>query len=608
MPGYLGDNKVFSKKQGKFVAVEREQKFDYDSINQDSWSLLISFWRFYPDYFADMFRSDNATYKLQLPQRIMMRLFARYKDVYVTGCRGLTKTYTIILSKMIEGLLYSGERMVYIAPSQKQAAMLATQAFAQIQNDYPVIASYWKVKNDRQDMFRITTEKGSIFTMYSQRGDNSSQTIAEEMGQEGGDGFDMDSYETDIYPTCRIERQINNVVDRTHINQKHAHISNACSKQNKAYTTHRHRCLKSMVAGEKYEGYVMDISWEIALLTNLRNLAYIKDQKASLDRKAWEREMCARYTGQSDSSLISDEDLAGAKILPIAELKHCGDINSIYVVSYDVAYEDSTHNAKIGLAVIKLTQYEDDQKRDKYRKQVVYIDSFPPLPTARAQAENLKLIWQKYCLNEDSLAYLVVDSNGYGRNVIEELMKPTNDGTKPFSCINGKHPELEQPNAIRMLYPMISMRGGENPEHEMIKYAQLEFYQKHIELLLPDVLEGVERYKMAHRITDTSIDSKIALPYKKTEELSQQIENLVAKMGGTNLKEERRSKAIQRDMWSALKYGLWFSHLLEQEGLAEKYRYQSEWQKIAKEVINGKRTERQRQSNMRNELLKLRRR
>ena len=83
--GYAGEGKRYSKKLGRWLKAEKEKTFDYDTVNRDSASLLISFFRWYPDYLADMLRSPNARYRLEFPQRIMMRVIARYRNVYITG-------------------------------------------------------------------------------------------------------------------------------------------------------------------------------------------------------------------------------------------------------------------------------------------------------------------------------------------------------------------------------------------------------------------------------------------------------------------------------------------------------------------------------------------
>ena len=608
--GYAGEGMSFSRKQGRWVKKENTKTFDYDAINQKSAAFLISFFRWYPDYFADLCRAPNATYRLELPQRLMLRIDARYKDVYITGCRGLTKTYVKLLGKMIKGILFPGIKIRYTAPNQKQAAALATQAFHQIEKDYPIIASHWSVRNDRQDMFRITTVYGSEFTMYAPRGDNCSETVAEEIGQEGEDGFDMEKYEKDVLPTCRLVRMVNQKVDPNHIHLQHSHISNACSKQNRAYTVHRNEAMKSMLFGEKYEGFVIDFSWITALMGNLRDISYIKDQKKKMTATDWLREMCARYTGTEESPMIADDILARSKRLSVAEFRHCGDPEAIYVVSHDVSYVDSRKNAKCSDVVLKLTPYKTVSKRDKYRAQAVFIDNYPPPATDYLQARRLRDIWSRYCLDGAQTTYLVVDAHAYGTGVVEELMKPTGDGTPSLCCVDHyAFTEIEQKDALPVIYPLkAGTRGVTDADGDMIRYAQAEFEQGNVELLVANILDGVEAYKDANGIKDNFSDARISAPYKACELLCQQISNLKTKVGGLTLKEVRKSMSIQRDVWSALKYALRMKQMLEDEMKKQKYRERSSWTDVIAAASMGAVTSVGNGSNVRAGLLALRRR
>lgn len=571
--------KRYSKKLGRWQKNETEKAFDYDSVDADSSALIISFFRAYPDFFSDLCRAPDAQYSLELPQRMMLRIMMRYRNVYVTGCRGLTKTYCILLGKMVKGILWPGLRMRYTAPNQKQAAALATQAFHQIEHDYPILASHWTLRNDREDMFRITTIYGSEFTMYAPRGDNCHETIAEEIGQEGRDPFDMDKYEQDVLPTCRLERTVNQKPDRYSIQLQHSHISNACSKTNRAFSVHREACLKDMLHGDLFEGYVIDFSWITALMGNLRNIAYIKDQRSKLTATAWKREMCALYTGDAESPLIPDETLTASRRNPLMEEKHCGDPEAIYIVSHDVSYVDDAKNAKCADVVLKLSLFPDMERRDKYRKQVVYVDNYAPPKTDYLQAKRVRDLWEKFCMDGGQTTYLVVDAQAYGTGVVEELMKPTEDGRPPLCCVNHMAFQfIEQPGALPVIYPMKATgRGGADADADMISYAQIEFEQENVELLVPNVLDGVEAYRNAHRIKDARYDAQIALPYRQSELLCQQIANLQTEVSGLSFKEKRKSKAIQRDIWSALKYALWMAKKLETGLKTEIYRAKSSW-------------------------------
>lgn len=590
--GYAGEGKTFLKSQGKWVKTKKEQAFDYDGISAEqarTYALIISFFRYYPDYWYDMIRSADAKYKLELPQRVLLRVFARYRNVYVTGCRGITKTYCIMLSKCHDGLFFPGEKVRYVAPAQKQSASLASNAFKTVCENYPLIDKWWNKNNDRQDMFRITTIYGSEFTMYAPRGDNSSAIVGEEMAQEGEGGFDIDAFESDISPTCRITRKIHGKDDRTHINLKEDYISNACSRQNRAFTVYRANALKDMAHGNKNEGFCLDMSWISALLCNLRDIAYFKREKKKLTAEKWLREMCARYIGTAENPIITDEVLARSKRLKVMEERHCGDYGAIYIVGHDVSYVDGRKNAKCSDVVLKLTRFNNQTKRDKYLKQVVYVDNYDPPNSEFSQAKRLKDLWSKYCIKDGEITPLVIDAQAYGTAIVNELHKPTVDGTKPLKTINNNplFAAMEQPNAMPVIYALKAVRqGGTDSDSDMIQYAQSEFEHGNVELLTTNVLDGVEAYKTKNGIKDNFADSKIAIPYKNTELLCSQISNLKTEASGTGVKEKRRSQSIQRDIWSALKYALKMAKLLEDELAREQNRAKSSWQAEIEKYIS----------------------
>lgn len=588
--GYAGRGGRYSKRTGKWEANKLESAYDYDEIeHKKAAALLISLFRWYPDFFYDVFRSPNATYKLTLPQRMLLRIFARYRNVYVTGCRGLTKTYCIMLSKLHAGIVYPGEKIRYVAPTGKQSAALASSAFKQATRDYPIITSMWDKNNDRDDMFKISTIFGSEFTMYAPRGDNSMEIVGEEMGAEGDRGFNMRQFKADVHPANRLERMIRGKVDRTHISSKEHYIANACSRQNEAFTTFRANALKQMISGKKYAGYAIDIPWECALMCGIRSLSYYENEKAALSTEAWLREMCVRYVGAEENPMIPDDVLARSRVLRLMEEHHCGDLNCIYIVSHDVSYKDSRKNAKCADVVLKLTKYDAMNKRDKYRKQVVYVDNYSPPATDYAQADKLKRLWYKFCHDGAQTTYLVVDTQAYGTSVVEELMKPTADGSPTLCCVDHDFAEIEQPHSLPVIYPLkAESRGTKNNEGAMIQYAQHEFEKGNVELLISNVYDGIEAYKSYHNIKDVFYDNRIRAPYAQTELLCQQIGNLKTDVSGTTLKERRFSKAIQRDIWSALKYALRYAEILEKSLVSDTYKTKNEWAQLASAYESGK--------------------
>ncbi len=100
-----------------------------------------------------------------------------------------------------------------------------------------------------------------------------------------------------------------------------------------------------------------------------------------------------------------------------------------------------------------------------------------------------------------------------------------------------------------------------------------------MQLLTGNLNEGVEEYKRFHRIKDDSMHFKISQPYKKTNELVGQIQNLREEPSGAGIKEKRISQHIQRDSWSALKYALRFAQILERVNLQTRP-VKNDWKKL----------------------------
>lgn len=596
MPGYIScRKKKFSRSEGKWVDVETTSKYDYtdEDVDNDGIAYLISFFRWYPDYFADLFRAENAKYELELAQRIMLRTFARYRNVYITGVRGLTKTFIVVLHAIIDGILYPGSTIKYCAPEQKQAAKLATQAFHSIEECYPILTSMWKVRNDRADMFYMTTDFGSSFSMYVTRGDNADTVIGEECGQEAPGAFPMDHFTSDIYPIVRNVRMVNQHEDTTHIHQKHLHIANACSKTNQAFTELRRNCLRCMYSkNKKYDGFVFDASYITALVSNVRDISYFQDLRNMYITKPekWLRECCARYTGTGENPMILDENISRARRLMTAEFGHCGDANVLYIIAHDVSYSDGARNAKCADVVLKLSRYTQVSKKDVYKKQAVFVDAYAPPKTYYEQAMRIKALWKRFCMIGGQPTYIILDANGNGDCVLEELLKPCGDNV-PICCVDHSRKEIEQKNALPVIYPLKSGLRGKYDESTIIENAQGQFAQGNIELLTSNTLDGVEQYKLREAIKDGKSDMYIAQPYKRTDELCQQIENLQAIVSGMSLKEKRKSKAIQRDIWSALKYGLFLAKMLEKENVNALYsankksNYKSEIERVRQSIV-----------------------
>lgn len=574
-----------------WVTPKETEEANYDNLG-DGWKFLIGFMRLYPDMIEDILRSDEADYELTLIQRVIIRAKARHQYVDITGCRGLTKSYCSIIEELDEQVLFPGIKTAYFGPSYKQTAKIGSGTYKQIKKDYPALAEHFMLTADSIDRFELTTYGDSNFAITAFRGNNVHKVVAEETAQEENPRFDESDYKQVVLPAVRLRYQIRGKTDPSYINFKQHSITSAGRRQNFSYET-RCRHYRMMERGES--AFVMDVPFEVSLLSQMRPVSWAESLKTELTPDQWAREMESRYTGTDQNPVVPDSTLTESRSLLAMEEHHCcKDVNNrltpddvFYIIGYDVSYADGAANAKCALVVTKCTKQKEWLKRDRYLKQVVWVNDWAPR-TPMEQASRVKQIWQRYCY-EGHFAYIAIDSWQYGTAVLQALMMDLKDGLAPLCTMNHtQFTEYELENAIPVIYPIKAGGvGTTDPDAEMIRNAEVQFDNNNVQLLTSNYGEGMEYYKKLHRIKDDKNDYAIYMPYKKTNELVGQIQNLKKVPNAGSISEKRISNRIQRDSWSALKYSLRLAQILERTYLVKQHR-KSDWDKLLDQFEKGK--------------------
>lgn len=559
---------------------------EYENLG-DGWPYLIALFRWFPDFFLDLFHREDADFDLAFIQRIFLRINANNQYTDITACRGATKSFCRQDGGYADMLLFPGETTAVVGPSLKQTAKIASDIHHQIENNYPGLTSLITVESDAKESFVVSTSYGSKISIDNKRGTTVFRATAEETAQEEKPPFDSDAYKNVVIPAVRGEYKVNGKRTPAYIYFKQQSFSSAGRRQQYAYETRKnHRYM--MARGEK--AYIIDVPYDVILLDQMRPVAWAETIRNELTPADWMKEMESIYSGSDKNPIIRDEVLTEARCLLMMEEHHCckdrdNKIKAedvIYIVGYDVSYRDAKGNAKCAVAVLKCTKQNDYYHRDKYLKQCVWVEDWTPAdtPTPKAQAERLRKVWNRFTF-DGSQTYIVIDARAYGDGVLTALMDQPIGGGVPLCCYNHvDYTALELEGAIPVIYPIKAGGvGTTDPDSDMVLNAELQFEHGNVQLLTGNMNEGVEAYKAYHRIKDDTMNHKIAAPYRKTNELIGQIQNLREEPSGQGIKERRISQHIQRDSWSALKYGLRFAQILERVNLQPK-RNKSDWKKL----------------------------
>ena len=580
--------KTYSKTQHKWVDTDKERKQNYDVYDADACALLVSYWRWYPDKFLDLIESENSDYSLELIQRVNLRAFCRFQNVFVTGSRGTTKTYAVFLADLVKGVLWPGIQQAYYGPSLKQTADICAKTWKQIEKNYPMLASMWNVVSMSSDRFVLETKFGSRISITAMRGDNIHCVTAEEAAQEEtGQQFDYDQFEAVVTPAVRLLRMVGKKPDRNFPQNQFQYITSAGSQQNRAFEK-RLSAYKEMREGKS--AFAIDIPSAVSVVSGIRTISWLRKLKGDLTPDKYLREAESIWTGTSENPILKDLTLTQSKTLTMMEYSHCGNPKSIYVIGNDNSYRDGGNNAKCAYAVFRCDP-KDGIEAGTFDKKLVYVQDNPPPKEALEQARQLKAFWLRYTMKNAEPAYIAIDARAYGTSVIEFLHKDLQDGLPPLCCMNHDYAELEQPGALPVIYPIIATGGFNEGVHDsdaaMIEYAEREWEHGNVQMLISNIQEGLKAYKLFHKIKTDEMDVAISYPYLKTRELCGQIGNLKKRMSGFGFTEERISKSIQRDMWSATKYALRVIKILEDRYKAIYAQGENPWSKWSESVIHG---------------------
>ena len=580
--------KTYSKSQHRWVDTDKERKQNYDAYNADACALLVSYWRWYPDKFLDLIESESSDYSLELIQRVNLRAFCRYQNVFVTGSRGTTKTYAVFLSDLVKGVLWPGIQQAYYGPSLKQTADICAKTWKQIEKNYPMLAALWNVVSMSSDRFVLETKFGSRISITAMRGDNIHCVTAEEAAQEEtGQQFDYDQFEAVVTPAVRLLRMVGKKPDTNFPQNQFQYITSAGSQQNRAFEK-RLSAYKEMREGKS--AFAIDIPSAVSVVSGIRTISWLRKLKGDLTPDKYLREAESIWTGTSENPILKDLTLTQSKTLTMMEYSHCGNPKSIYVIGNDNSYRDGGNNAKCAYAVFRCDP-KDGIEAGTFDKKLVYVQDNPPPKEALEQARQLKAFWLRYTMKNAEPAYIAIDARAYGTSVIEFLHKDLQDGLPPLCCMNHDYAELELPGALPVIYPIIATGGFNEGVHDsdaaMIEYAEREWEHGNVQMLISNIQEGLKAYKLFHKIKTDEMDVAISYPYLKTRELCGQIGNLKKRMSGFGFTEERISKSIQRDMWSATKYALRVIKRLEDRYKAIYAQGENPWSKWSESVIHG---------------------
>jgi len=512
---------------------------------------MLSHYRNYPDLFLDSIRSPDALFGLTPFQRVYIRVLIRNKKVGIVATRGTSKTYVDVLAKYVKCILYPNNHEAIAMPTKNQSSKVTQEKITEIWRDYPALINEVRDFSFQKDYVKITFKNGSTLDTLtvgeSSRGLRANGISLEEIVDPR---MDRDTINEVILPILAQPRRTKHGVDPNEVSLTQSYVTTASHKQSYAYEKFK-EIFDEMVSGKN--SILLIASYEMGVRFGTLRLEEVQEkmESATYSPLSFDREMRSIFTGSSEASLVSSEDINNARILETPE-NHANKKkdDSFYVLAYDVARSEGNQNAQSSLVVIKVVPRGDGS----YARHIVNIF------TMEGSHFKNQALFLKQKVEEFKASILVVDSNGLGKGVVDYLVTEI-DENPPYSVVNDdRYNAYKTPESIPMLF-LVSSQSKDTKNTDIVNRFMISIKTGEIKLLKS---ESIARGLTKER-EDSNKLVEFLLPFVQTDRLVDEVMNLEYVQSGNNTTVKQVSTAIQKDRYSALAYGNFYVYLLEQK-------------------------------------------
>lgn len=510
----------------------------------DKFYYLVSFFRFYPDIFLDMMTDEDSKYHLNLYQRVMLRMLFRFKNNYIVLSRGSAKTFTELLGLMLKAIMYPGIRLSVTAESKEQASNILKDKFSELTETwFPFLKAEIVKAQFGKDTGTIEFYNGSKIDVLG--------AVQTSKGMRRNQGSIEESVRMNNYILNDVIIPIFNIPRRTasgDIDKKELHGSlNYFTTSGFRGTEEFHRNLKMVDEMANCKGsYVFGASWELPVFFGLTTKKFVLDIKndPTTSATAFAMNYEGRWVGASDNALISmDKIISLRKPSLKAELKNKD--NAEYIIAVDVARSKAESNNQSAIVVGKLKRSKDGSVKSVDIVNII----IPP--------NGLNFYDQCIILKRMQKAYnakaVVVDTNGLGKGLadymIEEIEdRETGEVYEAWDCINDETFKSKIPNSPKLLFSLNATGINTN--------IIVNFWD-YVETMKLGLLSNEKNAKIDEKISE--IDKiNVLTAHMRTDLLLEQISNIEIENVNGKYKLKQVSKKIEKDIYSALVYLLYY--------------------------------------------------
>ena len=518
---------------------------DSYGFNIDNWEYFCSFARWYPDLFLDLIKPAKGGLNLHLDQRIYLRAMLRFVSFYGVFPRGYGKTFDEVLASELSCIFYPEITISLSAQTKENAADLLKDKHNEIARFYPLL---------KNEIEKTSFTKGDSYILYKNGAklDNlaNSQTSKgqrrKRMNMEESALIDNNTFLDALLPIVEVPRVCvgkYSITDPEELNQQINFFTTAGFKGSVEYE--RSVIMSKDMIELKGKIILGSSFWLPCWYGRGSTKSQIFQKKRDMTMISFAQNYESKWVGASDGALVNINKLMNCRTLTSPIMSSRND-NEEFYLGVDVARSQKTNNNQSFISVIKVNRTKDKSKIVSL--DLVNLINIPNIMNFTAQA----CVVKKYKKIYNAKA-VVVDGNGLGAGLIDELLKESFDPItkESLGCLDtindDNQPEIPE-IAERILY---------NLKAQSVQSKMVTNFIDAVDSGQLRLLESRQSSDFSEKEYD-DFDNCIA-PYLQTDVLFEEIANLKLKHlsnGGVTI--EKVVNKLDKDRVSATMHAIWY--------------------------------------------------
>lgn len=506
---------------------------------------FCSWCRWFPDLFLDLIKPDVGGINLHPDQRTYLRAIMRFTSLYGVFPRGWGKTYDEVLAMELVSIFFPGIDLAMTAQTKENAAELLKDKHNEIMKHFPmleneVLGNPKFSKGDAEIKFKSDSRIDNLANSQTSKGQRRKRINIEESAL-----LNDEMFQDALKPIVEVPRYTIGklgVVDPCELNQQINFFTTSGFRGSDEYQRSV-SMLNGMInlSGEM----VLGSSWFLGCWYGRgSSKSQILKKKKEMSPIAFAQNYESKWVGSSDGALVNINKLMDCRSLTSPISSKSKEDEEFYM-GVDVARSQSTNNNQSSVVVVRVIRSKDMKKIISI--DVVNIINIPNILNFTVQACKIKQIQRQY-----GAKAVVVDGNGLGTGLIDELLKESFDPITKESL--GCWDTINTDNTPEIV------------ESEKILYdLKAQSVQNKVVTTFIDMVDsGKLRLLCKKQLSDFTdkemddFDNKVA-PFVQTDCFFEETANLKLKHlsnGGVTI--EKVVKKLDKDRVSACIYILWY--------------------------------------------------